>query len=347
MSTDTATNPETGVAGQGQDAPIDDIDTEAFDRAPAPDDDAPEPDAAKAEGEDDAPDKAEPTPEDDLVEVEYEGKKIRVSAEAKDALLRHADYTRKTTEVAEAKRAFDEERTTWESQREQSRAALPEEHARVAVLGHSLAAVDKQLEQFKAIDWDAWRNQVTSLDESDPSRLKYAQYRDAYMGARDRRIELVDDIDAAKKDLTTKEAERLTKQQEATEADLAKRRQETGQALKAEVPGWNAEKAVQTAQFMASDLGIEPEEIATATDPRLWKMAHEIMTSRAKLAALETTQKQQQTAAKHEKAQETKPAATPKGGGSQARDPSTARGDDLSTEEWRRRRLAQKGFAKA
>jgi hypothetical protein len=339
LSTETATNPETGVAGQGDNAPSDDIDTEAFDRAPAPDDDASDTETAQAaEGGEggDEPDKPEPGPEDDLVEVEYEGQKVRVSAAVKDALLRHADYTKKTTEVAEQRRALEEERTTWESQREQSRAALPEEHARVAVLGHSLAAVDKQLETFKAIDWDAWRNQVSGLPEDDPGRVKYAQYRDAYMGARDRRIELVDDIDAAKKDLSTKEAERLAKQQEASEADLAKRRQETGAVLKAEVPGWSPEKAIQTAEFMVSDLGVQPEEIATATDPRLWKMAHEIMTSRAEIAALKSTRQQQQTAANHEKAQGTKPAA---------RDPSTPRGDGLSTSEWMRRRNAK--FAKA
>lgn len=332
-----------GVEGPGAAAQTDDIDTEAFDRAPAPDDDASDPDAASAaEGEGDGePDKPEPGPEDDLVEVEYEGQKVRVSAAVKDALLRQADYTRKTQEIAERARTLEEERTTWETQREQSRAALPEEHARVAVLGHSLAAVDKQLETFKAIDWETWRAQVSTLPEDDPGRLKFAQYRDAYMGARDRRIELVDDIDAAKQDLSTKEAERLAKQQEAETADLAKRRQETGAVLKAEVPGWNAEKAVQTAEFMVSDLGVQPEEIATATDPRLWKMAHEIMTSRALIASLKTTQKQQQTAANHEKAQETKPAATPKGTGAQARDPATPRGDGLSAEEWMRRRTAQ------
>jgi hypothetical protein len=96
---------------------------------------------------------------------------------------------------------------------------------------------------------------------------------------------------------------------------------------------------------MVSDLGVQPEEIATATDPRLWKMAHEIMTSRAEIAALKSTRQQQQTAANHEKAQGTKPAATPKGAGAQPRDPSTPRGDGLSTSEWMRRRNAK--FAKA
>jgi hypothetical protein len=342
LSTEANDQPASaGVEGPGAAAQTDDIDTEAFDRAPAPDDDASDPDAATAEGEDDADPDKPAGPEDDLVEVEYEGQKVRVSAAVKDALLRQADYTRKTQEIAEQARVLKEERSTWESQREESRAALPEEHTKLAVLSHNLSAVDKQLETLKAVDWSTWRNQVAGLPDDDPAKLKYAQYRDAYTDARDRRIELVDDLEAAKKDLSTKEAERLAKQQEAQNADLAKRRQETGLALKAEVPGWNKDVAAKVIEFAVGHLGIAPEEMANATDPRTWKLVHEVMTSRAELAALKTTQKQQQTAANHEKAQVTKPAATPKGSGGQVRDPSTARGDGLTAEEWMRRRNAQ------
>jgi hypothetical protein len=183
LSTETATNPETGVAGQGDNAPSDDIDTEAFDRAPAPDDDASDTETAQAaEGGEggDEPDKPEPVADaEEFLEVEHGGKKLRIPKDAEPLILMQRDYTQKTTEVAEQRRALEEEKTTWESQREESRAALPEEHARVAVLGHSLAAVDKQLETFKAIDWDAWRNQVSGLPEDDPGRVKYEQYRDA------------------------------------------------------------------------------------------------------------------------------------------------------------------------
>jgi hypothetical protein len=348
MSTETEANtPETGLAGPGKDAPSDDIATEAFDRVEAPDDDedpADPPEKADGEGDADDPDKPEAKSEDgDHVEVERNGQKYKVPKALEGELLMQADYTRKTTELSEARRQFEEAQTTWESQREQSRAALPEEHARVAVLGHSLADVDKQLEQFKAIDWDAWRTQVSSLAEDDPNRLKYARYRDAYMGARDSRIDLVDRIGEAKTDLSTKEAERLTKQQETASADLAKRRQETGRVLAAEVPGWNAEKAGAVIAFANDHLGVKPEEMGEATDPRLWKMTHEIMSSRAEIASLKKALKQQQMADNHGKAQTTTPAATPKGNGGATRDPSTPRGDGLSTEQWMERRQKQVG----
>jgi hypothetical protein len=344
VSTETdATTPETGVAGQGDPAPNDDIDTEAFDRAPAPDDDDADPaEAAKAEGEegDDDADKAKAAT-DDGEDVEFEGQTYKVPAAVKGALLRQADYTAKTTQLAEQRRALETDRTTWESEREQSRAALPEEHAQVAVLNHSLADIDGKLETFKSIDWDTWRSQVSGLGDDDPNKLKYARYRDAYMGARDSRIDLVDRLDAAKSDLQTKEAERLTTQQEANAADLAKQRQDTGRVLAAEVPGWSAERAVQIAEFMNADLGIEPEAIGKFMHPGIWKMAHRLMAAEAKNATLEKAQKQQQTAANHEKAQTTTPAATTKGTGASARDPSTARGDALGTKEWMRRRNAQ------
>src|SRR5688572_20265217 len=47
-------------------------------------------------------------------ELEYEGRKFKVPKEAADevksALMRHADYTRKTQEVAEHRRAVEAER---------------------------------------------------------------------------------------------------------------------------------------------------------------------------------------------------------------------------------------------
>lgn len=59
---------------------------------------------AAEEGEDAA---EEEQPDGDLVEAEYEGKKYRVPPELKDALLRQADYTRKTAEVAEGRKQVE------------------------------------------------------------------------------------------------------------------------------------------------------------------------------------------------------------------------------------------------
>lgn len=56
-----------------------------------------------------------PAPVDDTEEVDYEGQKVRVPKSVKEALLRHADYTQKTQQLAEQRRAFEATRLGNES----------------------------------------------------------------------------------------------------------------------------------------------------------------------------------------------------------------------------------------
>lgn len=351
-----ANNPaDAGLAETGS-AQTDDISTEEFDRAPAPDDsDAADPADAQDTGEDagdeDNPEGDEQGGEesdDGLVEYEAEdGQKYKVPVALKDHLLRRDDYTRKTQEVAAQRREIEEQAKAREAelaQKAESLETLRAEHTKVAVLGETIATVKAKVAEWENVDWDTWSAQVSGLPADDPNRLKFMNYSAAYTADRNRLASLSGQLEAAKNDLQTKETERLTKQREAAEADLAKQRQETGRVLAAEVEGWSAERAKQVATFMHTDLGLEPEEIGKLVDAKTWKFVDRLMKAEAKVATLEKAHKQQQTANNHEKAQGAKPAATPKGKGGQARDPSTARGDDLSTEEWLRRRAAQKGI---
>ncbi len=347
-----------GVDGPGNSAQTDDIDTEAFDRVEVPEDDEPPADATgdgtEGEGDDD-PDKPKAaTEDDDHVEIERDGQKYRVPKALKDDLLRHADYTQKTQDLAKERQNLAEEKTTWESQREESRAALPEEHKRVALLEHRLSETDAEMDRpldrsgttLRNIDWDAFRRQVDGLPADDPGRATYATLRDRFMALRDSRIDLTDKLGEAKTDLQTKEEARLSEHREKASAALRQAQQETGRVLAAEVKGWNAETAAKTIEFANDHLGITPEEMGAATDPRLWKLVHWRMTAEAEIASLKKALKQQATADSHGKAQGTTPAATTRGGGSTPRDPSTPRGDALGTETWmerRRKQLAAKG----
>ena len=63
--------------------------------------------ALAAEDESPQPEEMEPPPE--LEEVEHEGKKYQIPKPLKGALLMQADYTRKTQEVAEQRRAVEEQ----------------------------------------------------------------------------------------------------------------------------------------------------------------------------------------------------------------------------------------------
>lgn len=87
-----STNPD---AFSDQDLPENDVDGVADDQVN---------DQADYESNED---NEEGSQEDDLEEVEHSGKKYRIPKELKPALMLQADYTRKTQEAAEARRAFD------------------------------------------------------------------------------------------------------------------------------------------------------------------------------------------------------------------------------------------------
>ena len=82
-------------------------------------------------------------PEDDREEVDFEGRKYTVARALKDALLRQADYTRKTQELADGRKAFEAERATFQQ------ASQAEIAARAQVV-----AIDQSLSQYRNVDWD-------------------------------------------------------------------------------------------------------------------------------------------------------------------------------------------------
>jgi hypothetical protein len=215
-----------------------------------------------------APDVAE----DGLAEIEIEGKAYRLPPELKDGMMRDADYRQKTHALAEQRKGFAAERQTWEQQREESRAALPEEHAKVALLSRDVAAAEKDLDTpldnrgttLRGIDWVAWRNNLNGLPDDDPGVLQFKQYRAAFDNAN---LSVEDGkraLAAAREDLTAKEQTRLTEQQQAHETALATARQQTGEALKAE--GWTTPRRCGVVR----DDGVRghPEELLNVTDPQ-------------------------------------------------------------------------------
>jgi hypothetical protein len=98
-------------------------------------------------------------PED--AELEYEGKKFKVpkdlEPELKNALMRHGDYTRKTQEVAEQRKAIQEARTQFE-QTAQLHQALISDIGRVQ-------SIDERLQQFQQLNWQ-------QLNAQDPQRAQ-------------------------------------------------------------------------------------------------------------------------------------------------------------------------------
>lgn len=119
-----ATNPEEGVA---------------------PEADAVETDHAEADEPSDEGD-PEGLPEgEEEEEVDYEGEKYRLPKKLKDALLRQADYTRKTQEVSEKSRSYEAK----EKALQEREASAAEHRKEVAQLQY----MTDQLEEFDKLDW--------------------------------------------------------------------------------------------------------------------------------------------------------------------------------------------------
>ena len=182
---------------------------------------------------------------DDLDDVEYEGKQYKLPKELKDALLRQADYTRKTQEIAEQRRQI-EQHAQQAQLAMQATAAFQKEYAQ-------LQNYDAQLEQLRAIDWNAAINE-------DPQTAMKLQVR--FNELMRNRGEVAEKIGRIQQDV-----------EQRRQATLAEAIQRGEAELKTSIPGWGDEMRrdiVKTAQ----GLGFSPDELSGITDPRMVKVLH-------------------------------------------------------------------------
>lgn len=166
-------------------------------------------------------------PEEDE-EIEIGGKKVAmpksIAAEIK------ADYTQKTQAVAAERKAVEAEREQVRQQAEQSQQYIKE----VA----KVHALDDQLEQYKALDWNA-------LSDEDPAGAQKLHFQ--YQALQQRRNE-------AAQAVTQKQNEHALNEQQAT----AKQVQEAEAYVQREITGWTPERgsvvnAYATAEGMKMD----------------------------------------------------------------------------------------------
>ena len=90
--------------------------------------------------------------DDELDEHEHEGKKYKIPRVLKPALMMHADYTQKTQEVAEQRRAVEAER-----ERLTNQVKSQQEHVvalgRLAAADETLKNLDARIEQYEKLNW--------------------------------------------------------------------------------------------------------------------------------------------------------------------------------------------------
>lgn len=185
------------------------------------------------------------SPVDDDEEFDWEGKKIKGPKGLKDAVLRQADYTKKTQEVAEQRRALEAYQQRLSQQAQVSDAEL---NARAALVN-----IDNRLQQYQQTDWDAW-------EETDPVAAQRG-WRE-YQTLDKQRVQYVDAIQQTANFRT-----------QAAQQDFAKRVEETEAFARKSIPNWTPEVDKTVLDF-ARKQGVSDEFLRLHMQPLLYDILH-------------------------------------------------------------------------
>lgn len=188
---------------------------------------------------------AEEGDEDDSEEVDYEGKQYKLPKEIKDALLRQADYTRKTQEVAETRRAVQAQAAELNEQRMFQEAAM--QHV------GKIVQVEETLNRYASVNWQ-------QLAANDPAAAQ--QHWIAYQQAKEQKGQLAGQLQDMQQMLHQRTA---SVRQEHIEAGIAQ--------LQRDIPDFH--KVVPAlVEYGVKALGFDPDELRTEMDPRRVKALH-------------------------------------------------------------------------
>lgn len=174
----------------------------------------------------------------DEVEVEYEGETFKVPAKLKDAVLRQADYTKKTTEVANQRREVEQQRELV--------AAASRSVENVA----ALTVIDQQIKQLQQLDITDW-----SQDQVNAAELRL-------LGLQRQAENLTSQITEAQTQQEQHEAAEMAKQREAAIAEASK-----------SIPKFTDERRTEL-ETLAVELGIDADAIKSITTAAEYKVLH-------------------------------------------------------------------------
>jgi hypothetical protein len=178
-------------------------------------------------------------------EVEYEGKKYALPPELKDAILRQADYTRKTQELAQTRQQAEQTFA-------QQQARIEAERANIQAVAR-LTALDERLQQYAGVDWDSLSQNNGELAQRE--FMKYQQLKDS-------RQQFVVQIQQH-------EGQRAMQEQQETARQL----QDANEALSREIKGWSPDYA-QSLREVAKSLGAKEEQLNGIREPWIVKALH-------------------------------------------------------------------------
>jgi hypothetical protein len=156
--------------------------------------------------------------------IEYDGKEYQIPKALKPAVMKDADYTRKTQETAAIRRELEER-----AQRIEQQSKVSDEEIDLRA---DRKAIERELKKYETVNW-------SQLEQDDPAAAQsHWRYFQQLKDAR---------TDVAGK-LTEAEGKRTAAQQE----DLAKRVADTEAYAKENIKGWTPETNKQVVEFARS-----------------------------------------------------------------------------------------------
>lgn len=196
----------------------------------------------EAEGAEGQEGEGEPQ-EPELVEVDYDGKKHKIPAELKDALLRQQDYTRKTQEVAEERKAVEAKRAEADQIFQTSQEVIEAK----AHIHH----IDSQLKQYEGVNWQ-------QLENEDPMAAM-SHWRN-YQTLKEERGQVAQYLTHTTNELSEK-----------AKLDTANRLRETRAFAEKSIPGWTEDMDKKITEF-ALGKGFTREALQNAYSPQTYEI---------------------------------------------------------------------------
>lgn len=183
--------------------------------------------------------------EPELVEVEYEGNKVKVPETVKDALMRQADYTKKTMTLAEEKAAFEAEaakaKETWASDEKAFNQTI------------KLRQIEQQLEEAKQVDWALWEKVNPAQAQRGLFELQQLQKEHG---------DVTTELSNYKQSMETAQTEARTQARQSALETAAR-----------EIPNWNDEKRTAL-ESLGVELGIPKEVVGSIDEAWAYRLLH-------------------------------------------------------------------------
>jgi hypothetical protein len=215
------------------------------------------------EGDDEEPTEDEEVEEDEDSQEQPKSLKLKINGEELDKPLDEVialaqqglDYTKKTQEVAEQRKALEEYAQTVKVQEE---VFMQQVQLQQALIGDvaQLTAVDKQLAAFNDVNWQ----ELSDNDFVEAQKLFFT-----YNQLQQQRGQLATELEAKAQQIQQTQAAKMQEKIAQGKEILAK-----------EIPNWSRETTQELMTF-GKEYGFSDDELGTIIDPRHVKVLHDAM----------------------------------------------------------------------